>query len=193
MHPLRTAHKSYEAKVRSKYKLKLARRKVAGLEFIPMVYWYDSTHICCTQHYKHFVFGPRKLTRGNFIEADLGQQQIKDILQGGMDAHGEYGTFLWTDGAPGTEERIVAHMDGRSFEDEHWKKQEHPSSSAVLATRNTLGGEQGREAEEATSSKVREEDRISAAAKELDVLAAKVSGLQARVAAVLTRTTQLIH
>ena len=41
-----------------------------------------------------------------------GQQQIKDILQGGMEAHAEYGTFLWTDGAAGTEERIVAHMDG---------------------------------------------------------------------------------
>lgn len=102
---------NYAHKIRSRYQIPLQSLDVCGLRLLPLIYWYDSTHIATTDHYKEFVFGPRRLTKGNFIEADLGQAQLKDITTRGMSAHPEYGTFLLdTD-----DRRIVAHMDGRGF------------------------------------------------------------------------------
>jgi hypothetical protein len=80
---------------------------------LPLVYWYDSTHVATADHYRNFVFGPRRLTKGNFIEADLGQQQLRDITTRGMAAHGEYATYLLD-----TPHRVVAHMHGRGFLDD---------------------------------------------------------------------------
>jgi hypothetical protein len=102
---------NYAHKIRSKYNIALTPRTVCGVEFTPMVYWYDSTHIATAEHYHNFVFGPRRLTKGNFIEADLGQVQIKEILIKGMAAHAEYGTFLLGSG----DSRVVAHVHGRGF------------------------------------------------------------------------------
>ena len=101
----------YHKKISSRYRINLQRRVVAGVTLIPMIQWYDSTHICTVEHYKNFVFGRQRLTKGNFIEADLGQKQLQTITTEGMQAHAEYATFLLDDDPM---LRIVAHMDGAS-------------------------------------------------------------------------------
>eukprot|EP00041_Stephanoeca_diplocostata_P019544 m.423289 g.423289 ORF g.423289 m.423289 type:complete len:398 (-) comp21332_c0_seq2:1701-2894(-) len=108
--------RDYAHRTRTKYKnkIKIEPYVSGGLEFLPMVFWYDSTHISTTEHYRSFVFGPRRLTKGNFIEADLGQVQIQDILAGGMEAHAQYGTWLLND----VDERVVCHINGRGYRTE---------------------------------------------------------------------------
>lgn len=102
----------YAHKMRTRFKIELTSRELpGGAKVLPMLYWYDSTHICTTEHYLNFVFGPRRLTRGNFIEADLGQAQLKDISTRGMEGHAEYATFLLDNG----DQKVVAHMNGRGF------------------------------------------------------------------------------
>eukprot|EP00038_Savillea_parva_P012738 m.206635 g.206635 ORF g.206635 m.206635 type:complete len:446 (+) comp23430_c0_seq1:51-1388(+) len=108
-----TSNINYEHKVKSRYHIDLApyALSVCGLRLMPMMAWLDSTHLATAEHYRSFVFGPRRLTRGNFIEADLGQAQIREITTRGMSAHTEYGTYLLDTG----DEQIVAHFNGRGF------------------------------------------------------------------------------
>jgi hypothetical protein len=40
---------------------------------VPLLYWYDSTHIASVEYYNSFVFHPKRhLKRGGFIEDELG-------------------------------------------------------------------------------------------------------------------------
>lgn len=89
---------------------------------VPLIFWYDSTHIASTEHYKKFVFGhhlienvscfqgrPQKLFTGDFIEDKLGQVEREDIKANGMGVHSKYGTYLLTDYAG----PFVQHCHGR--------------------------------------------------------------------------------
>ena len=111
----------YEAKAAARFRLRIEPREGAhdGLRLLPLLQWIDSTHIASADYYRRFVFStsPRR-TKGNFIEADLGQQQAQDIREGGLAAHAPYGTWLLDDGVTGA----VAHCDGRNFRDEHWAR-----------------------------------------------------------------------
>lgn len=55
-----------------------------AVSLVPLVQWYDSTHIASTAYYRNFVFDRRvkRVTKGGFIEDKLGQQQLKvcDII-----------------------------------------------------------------------------------------------------------------
>jgi hypothetical protein len=83
----------------------------ARMKLVPMVQWYDSTHVASTAYYRRFVFDRRakRVAKGGFIEDKLGQQQLKVILERGMAAHASYGTFILDDGNP---EPVVSHLDG---------------------------------------------------------------------------------
>jgi len=101
--------------VLSKYGIRIEafEADAGGLKMLPLIQWYDSTHICQVAHYRSFVFGPRRLvSRGGFIEDKLGQAQLADIRAKGVEAgHPEYGTFLAA--GDGFSEPCVAHLDGR--------------------------------------------------------------------------------
>ena len=97
-----------------------------GLPLYPLLFWFDKTHICRTEHYRTFVFGQHHqfdadqrlsgesaviFKRGDFIEDTLGHRQLADIRAHGFSAHAKYGTFLFDDGGG----EIISHLDGRRF------------------------------------------------------------------------------
>eukprot|EP00929_Paragymnodinium_shiwhaense_P102014 TRINITY_DN6521_c0_g1_i1.p1 TRINITY_DN6521_c0_g1~~TRINITY_DN6521_c0_g1_i1.p1 ORF type:complete len:574 (+),score=139.59 TRINITY_DN6521_c0_g1_i1:134-1723(+) len=86
-----------------------------GLQFLPLIQWYDSAHICQVEYYRNFVFGPRKLVaKGGFIEDKLGQAQLAAIRKDGVEAaHPEFGTFIAVGPPSEFGERVVGHLDGR--------------------------------------------------------------------------------
>jgi len=51
------------------------------VSLVPLVQWYDSTHIASTTYYREFVFDRKvkRVTKGGFIEDKLGQQQLQVI------------------------------------------------------------------------------------------------------------------
>lgn len=87
----------------------------AGLRFLPLLQWHDSTHFARTDYYRTFVFresAPRLVSKGGFIEDRLGQEQIRELGLRGWESHAQYGTWLLDDGTP---ERMVGHMDGKRY------------------------------------------------------------------------------
>jgi len=81
------------------------------MDLVPLIQWYDSTHIASTSYYRNFVFERRakRVAKGGFIEDKLGQQQLKVILERGMEAHVPYGTFILDDHI---DKPTVSHLDG---------------------------------------------------------------------------------
>eukprot|EP00123_Amoebidium_parasiticum_P005069 comp16315_c0_seq1/m.14103 comp16315_c0_seq1/g.14103 ORF comp16315_c0_seq1/g.14103 comp16315_c0_seq1/m.14103 type:complete len:287 (-) comp16315_c0_seq1:294-1154(-) len=97
----------------SKYAIKTEALIVNNLRFLPLLQWHDSTHICKTEYYRNFVFGPdNRVARGGFIEDKFGQIQIADIRANGMSAFEKYGTYVYDDG---TEDVYVCHLDGHDL------------------------------------------------------------------------------
>jgi hypothetical protein len=141
--------------VRSRYQMNIvpySRTLVSDNDLVPLLFWYDSTHIARTSYYLDFVFGyikgargRFKLRTGDFIEDKLGQCQLNTIKAQGMGEHARFGTFLLDDGE---EMPIVRHASGRKLEGEIVKKvslgvgwggtvSEHPAmlvNSAAVAT-----------------------------------------------------------
>ena len=79
---------------------------------LPCLTWYDSTHLATTRYYLDFVFGAgeKLITRGHFIEAELGQVQFKDVCASGVAAsQPRWRTYLFDDRVDAP---IVGHMDG---------------------------------------------------------------------------------
>jgi hypothetical protein len=87
----------------------LAPRLVGGLDVLPLLLWYDSTHVARVDHYREFVL-PR-VQRGDFIESRFGLEEVAAITGGsgksggggggggggGMAAHAAYGNFMLLD------------------------------------------------------------------------------------------------
>lgn len=101
--------------VLSKYGIRLPTFEAdrRGLLMLPLIQWYDSTHICEVEHYRNFIFGPEQfVVKGGFIEDKLGQVQLAAIRKDGVQAaHPRFGTFLAC--GSGFCEACVAHLDGR--------------------------------------------------------------------------------
>ena len=56
----RARRSTARAAVLSRYALRLEHVATdEGLRLMPLVQWYDSTHVCATAHYRRFVYGPR--------------------------------------------------------------------------------------------------------------------------------------
>ena len=104
---------NYNKRMDTKFSKKdvLANREVTfeNHVFLPLCQFYDSTHIAHINFYKDFIIGQRMIPKNGFIEDRLGQLQVKDLRENGMDAHAKYGTYLYGDGF----EYIVQHLDGR--------------------------------------------------------------------------------
>lgn len=100
----------YQQFILSKYSIRVEPRGLGpGLDVVPLIQWYDSTHICATAHYRDFVYRGDLVKKGGFIEDKLGQKQLADIRARGMEAHKAYSTFVLDDGV---EEPMVSHLDG---------------------------------------------------------------------------------
>ena len=56
--------------MQTKFRVRLETRTASnGIPFLPMLVWYDSTHIARTDYYRNFVFGGFGLVaKGGFIE-----------------------------------------------------------------------------------------------------------------------------
>eukprot|EP00929_Paragymnodinium_shiwhaense_P083427 TRINITY_DN44454_c0_g1_i1.p1 TRINITY_DN44454_c0_g1~~TRINITY_DN44454_c0_g1_i1.p1 ORF type:complete len:429 (+),score=63.45 TRINITY_DN44454_c0_g1_i1:82-1368(+) len=88
------------------------------LQLMPLVFWYDSTHIASVQHYRDLIFGEQEVySAGNFIEETFGVRQREDIMARGMDvAHAKYGTYhLISRGADGERRALIMHLNGVRF------------------------------------------------------------------------------
>ena len=95
----------------SKYNIRVEPRALDSEstdQVVPLVQWYDSTHICETRHYREFVYRGDLVKKGGFVEDKLGQRQLADIRDGGMAAHVPYGTFVLDDGLT---QPMVSHLD----------------------------------------------------------------------------------
>mmetsp|Transcript_1394 Transcript_1394/g.1814 ORF Transcript_1394/g.1814 Transcript_1394/m.1814 type:complete len:304 (-) Transcript_1394:190-1101(-) len=96
--------------VLSKYSIRIKSRQITPkLHVLPLIQWYDSTHICLTKHYTQFVYRGDLVKKGGFVEDKLGQKQLADIRKTGLEAHAEYGTYVLDDGI---HQPIVSHLDG---------------------------------------------------------------------------------
>merc|ERR1712039_680266 len=92
---------------------------VAGLQLQVLLFWYDSTHICLSSHYRDFVFAKGRVPGGGFPEDSLGQTMHAEICAAARagswhDVHAAYGTFLVTDGGG----PMVGHLRGRRYNEE---------------------------------------------------------------------------
>jgi len=95
-----------------RYKLRLEPTidEPANLAFLPLLQFYDSTHIARTAWYTSFIFGVNRrvnLKHNGFIESTLGPVQLADIRARGLSAHAEYGTFVLDCGGSA----LVGHLD----------------------------------------------------------------------------------
>ena len=74
--------------VASKYALRVGAHAVAaaGLRFVPLLQFYDSTHLSRVSAYTT-LFGCTRFAPGDFLEDVLGQRRLAAIRAGGMEAH----------------------------------------------------------------------------------------------------------
>ena len=120
----------------SRYALRLEHVATdEGLRLMPLVQWYDSTHVCATAHYRRFVYGPegggRLVAKGGFVEDKLGQKQLGEVKARGMSAHAPYGTFIVEDGS---EEIATSHLDGHdrmNFKKFRWARPSAQASAEI--------------------------------------------------------------
>jgi len=84
---------------------------------VPIIFWYDSTHISSVRHYEEVVFGCGEVFRpGDFIEETYGVRQRKDIMEHSMAAHAKYGTYhLISHSANQKRRPIICHLGGSRF------------------------------------------------------------------------------
>eukprot|EP00301_Raphidiophrys_heterophryoidea_P013894 c2145_g1_i1.p1 GENE.c2145_g1_i1~~c2145_g1_i1.p1 ORF type:complete len:361 (-),score=80.21 c2145_g1_i1:246-1286(-) len=105
----------YETKIVSKYSIRLSPhvRNVASFRMVPLIQWFDSTHICQTDHYQNFVMNRKNrfVAKGGFIEDRMGPIQLADIRQNGMEAHAKYGTWIVEISNSKFECWLVEHLD----------------------------------------------------------------------------------
>ncbi|CAK9037230.1 Hypothetical protein (Fragment) [Durusdinium trenchii] len=85
----------------------------------PLLFWYDSAHICSVEHYKDLVFRKGREWSGGFIEDSFGQEMQIALRQASStgtwrEVHQIYSTYLYDDGCG----PIIGHLDGRRYRPE---------------------------------------------------------------------------
>lgn len=92
-----------------------------GQEFVPLHFWYDSTHVASVRYYLDHVFVRRWLTDGSsmnfrvgdFVEDKWGQAMRADLKTNGLSVHSKYGCFI---AVPEHGEKVVVqHCNGRAI------------------------------------------------------------------------------
>lgn len=107
----------YEAVAWQHHGVRVKEVEVGGLKLVPVIFWYDSTHITSVRQYRTLVFGPDEVYQmGNFVEETFGVRQRQDIMSGGMDAHPKYGTYhCLSYGPDGLRRPLICHLNGVRF------------------------------------------------------------------------------
>lgn len=102
---------------------------------VPLLQFYDSTHLALTGYYREFIFDPKRrlVARGGFVEDKVSAAMLRVMRRDGFAAgHALFGTWLYDDGQSwvGSEEKpdqsrsyragrgavpLVGHVDGKSF------------------------------------------------------------------------------
>lgn len=87
------------------------------VHLVPVIFWYDSTHITSVRHYHTLPFGPNEVySPGNFVEETFGVRQRADIMAQGMGAHAKYGTYhCLSHASDGTRRPLICHLNGVRF------------------------------------------------------------------------------
>jgi hypothetical protein len=109
LHFLSTATQNYPQKVKRRYSLDITPITVEGLQYplVPLVFWYGRTHICYSDYARSHVLN-RHLAQGSHLEELLGEKQLHDILERGVEAHKDYGTYVLDQGV-----EVLYHLSGR--------------------------------------------------------------------------------
>ena len=115
------ANKQYVyKKLKSKYRMKSNEKDLIEGDLIPIMYWYDSTHISRTKEYIELI--QRECKIGQFIETTYGgkiEQQISKEIENGLWSFqyhmDRYGMFMWYDENIGLDIPMCRHLDGRGF------------------------------------------------------------------------------
>lgn len=108
----------YEACAWQHHGVRVEAQVHGGLDLVPIVFWYDSTHITSVKHYKELVFGPGEVYQaGNFVEETFGVRQRNDIMASGMAAaHPRYGTYhCLSHSRDGNRRPLILHLNGVRF------------------------------------------------------------------------------
>ena len=130
----------YQQLAESKHGVHIAEAEWSpGVRLLPLLYWFDKTHVCSLAYYKQFVFrethpetegaaqGEKKLVEleqvqrrrrlvvqpGDFIEDALGKKELHEIRSQGMSAHAKYGTYLLIDDP--AHAVAIRHVHGRKY------------------------------------------------------------------------------
>merc|ERR1719226_448343 len=103
------ANKQYVyKKLKSKYRMKSNEKDLIEGDLIPIMYWYDSTHISRTKEYIELIQRECKI-----------EQQISKEIENGLWSFqyhmDRYGMFMWYDEKIGLDIPMCRHLDGRGF------------------------------------------------------------------------------
>lgn len=90
----------------------LAAEPLGSGKLVPLFVWYDRNHVASVEFYRENVISSGLVKRGTFIEDCYGQEQLKRIKAGGLDAWKKYGTWFFDDL---TGDSMIHHLDGRRF------------------------------------------------------------------------------
>eukprot|EP00546_Thalassionema_frauenfeldii_P001527 CAMPEP_0178934900 /NCGR_PEP_ID=MMETSP0786-20121207/24177_1 /TAXON_ID=186022 /ORGANISM="Thalassionema frauenfeldii, Strain CCMP 1798" /LENGTH=231 /DNA_ID=CAMNT_0020612849 /DNA_START=432 /DNA_END=1127 /DNA_ORIENTATION=- len=92
------------------------QQKVVQLSLIPTFFWYDNIHVCCTSHYRDFIFNPtyKMVARGGFVEDKLSPVIKRNVERLGslQRAHARFGCYLLDDHSGLF---FTGHLDGGSY------------------------------------------------------------------------------
>jgi len=107
----------YEAIAWQHHGVRVVQEEHKDVQLLPVVFWYDSTHITSVRHYQELVFGPTETyPPGSFVEETFGVRQRQDIMNGGMAAHPRYGTYYCLSYGPdGLRRPLICHLNGVRF------------------------------------------------------------------------------
>lgn len=85
------------------------------LSLTPTLYWYDNTHIVETEHYRDYIFDPKKrmVVRGGFVEDKLSPVILKTVEKLGLiSGHDKFGSYILDDHSGYF---FTGHLDGGSY------------------------------------------------------------------------------
>ncbi|CAE8618065.1 unnamed protein product [Polarella glacialis] len=108
----------YESIAWQHHGVRVKKEAHKGVDLVPVIFWYDSTHITSVRHYQTLVFGPEEVyTAGNFVEETFGVRQRNDVMAKGMDVHAaKYGTYHCLSHAlDGSRRPLIMHLNGVRF------------------------------------------------------------------------------
>lgn len=108
---------NYEGIAFQHHGVRVHEQAIGSVRLVPIIFWYDSTHITSVEHYRTLVFGPdEKYRPGNFVEETFGIRQRNDIMKNGMSVHSKYGTYhCLSHSVDGSRRPLICHLNGNRF------------------------------------------------------------------------------